>query len=95
MATQDPPGARVWHVYVLACGDGTLYTGIAVDVEARLAAHRDGRGARYTRGRGPLRLLRAEAQAGRGAALRLEAWLKAQPRARKLAWARGELAPAI
>ena len=41
-----------WWVYILRCGDGTLYTGTAADVERRLAAHRRGRGAKYTRGRG-------------------------------------------
>jgi len=40
-----------WWVYILRCGDGTLYTGTAADVERRLAAHRRGRGAKYTRGR--------------------------------------------
>ena len=37
-----------WWVYILRCGDGTLYTGTAADVERRLAAHRRGRGAKYT-----------------------------------------------
>ena len=41
--------AACWFLYVLRCGDGTLYTGIALDVEARLEAHRAGRGARYTK----------------------------------------------
>ena len=46
----------MWYLYVLRCGDGTLYTGITTDVERRLEAHRQGRGAKYTRGRGPLEL---------------------------------------
>lgn len=45
------------YVYVLECGDGSLYTGYTTDVEARLAAHRAGRGARYTRAHEPVRLL--------------------------------------
>lgn len=45
-----------WWVYVLRCGDGSFYTGIAVDVMRRLQTHRRGQGARYTRGRGPLDL---------------------------------------
>ena len=78
--------ARPWHLYVLRCGDGTLYTGIALDVQARLGEHREGRGARYTRGRGPLRLLHEEVVGSRSAALKAEAALKRLPRARKLAW---------
>ena len=47
----------MWYVYILRCGDGTLYTGTTDDVERRLAVHRAGKGAKYTRGRGPLNLL--------------------------------------
>jgi hypothetical protein len=54
------PEAAAWFVYLLTCGDGTFYTGVARDVAARLEQHRSGRGARYTRGRGPLALVRAE-----------------------------------
>ena len=57
-----------WWVYILRCGDGTLYTGTAADVERRLAAHRRGRGAKYTRGRGPLAVVYREACPDRGAA---------------------------
>ena len=46
----------MWYLYILRCGDGTLYTGITTDVERRLEEHRQGRGAKYTRGRGPLEL---------------------------------------
>ena len=45
-----------WYVYILRCGDGTLYTGMTDDVQRRLDAHRAGKGAKYTRGRGPLEL---------------------------------------
>ena len=47
---------EIWYLYILRCGDGTLYTGITTDVERRLEAHRQGKGAKYTRGRGPLEL---------------------------------------
>ena len=47
-----------WWVYILRCGDGTLYTGMTDDPERRLAAHRSGHGAKYTRGRGPLELVK-------------------------------------
>jgi putative endonuclease len=43
-----------WCVYLLRCGDGSLYAGITNDLQKRLQAHRSGKGARYTRGRGPL-----------------------------------------
>lgn len=49
--------AKCYYLYVLECGDGTLYTGYTPDIEARLAQHRAGTGAKYTRGRGPLTLL--------------------------------------
>ena len=47
-----------WFLYVLECGDGSLYCGITTDVGRRLRQHEKGKGARYTRGRGPLKLLR-------------------------------------
>ena len=78
-------GLPWWFVYVLRCADGTLYTGIARDVAARLAAHEAGRGARYTRGRGPLTLLAKRRCPTQGDALRLEAALKALTRDEKLA----------
>ena len=62
-----------WYVYLLRCGDGTLYAGITDDLDRRLAAHRAGRGAKYTRGRGPLELVYAEEQPDKPAALRREA----------------------
>ncbi|CAG0944291.1 hypothetical protein GPROT2_02541 [Gammaproteobacteria bacterium] len=65
-----------WRVYMLECADGSLYTGIARDVAARLAAHNSGRGARYTRSRLPVRLVHVEAAADRGAALRREYAIK-------------------
>src|SRR3954452_13271601 len=74
-----------WFVYVARCADGSLYTGIARDVAARIAAHDSGRGARYTRGRGPLVLCASARCAGKGAALRLEYAIKRLPRAEKLA----------
>jgi putative endonuclease len=72
-----------WFVYIAECADGTLYTGIALDVAARMAQHDRGRGARYTRGRGPLTLRAARRCASKGQALRLEHALKQLPRAEK------------
>lgn len=81
------PAAARWSVYLLRCGDGTLYTGIALDVARRVAAHGDGRGARYTRGRGPFTVLATRACASKGDALRLELAVKRLPRDAKLALA--------
>jgi putative endonuclease len=75
----------VWFVYVVRCRDGTLYTGISRDVDARLAKHNAGKGARYTRGRGPVSLLHKERRSSQAAALRREAAIKALPRTKKLA----------
>ena len=79
------PGARGAYVYVLLCGDGSLYTGWTVDVAARLAAHEAGLGARYTRGRGPLRLVAWQAFPDRRAAMAAEARFKRLNRSEKIA----------
>jgi putative endonuclease len=76
-----------WKVYLLRCADGTLYCGITRDVKARIAAHDAGRGARYTRGRGPVALLVTRRCRDMGTALRLEHAIKRLPRLRKLALA--------
>ncbi|MCF2661438.1 GIY-YIG nuclease family protein [Pseudoflavonifractor phocaeensis] len=68
---------------MLRCGDGTLYTGITDDVERRLAAHRSGKGAKYTRGRGPLELVYTEEQPDKSAALRREVQIKKLRREQK------------
>ncbi|TDK22721.1 GIY-YIG nuclease family protein [Luteimonas aestuarii] len=85
-APADAPvdGAGTWCVYLLECGDGTWYAGITNDLDARLQAHREGRGARYTRGRGPLRLLAMRGYPDRAAASRAEWQLKRLPKPRKL-----------
>jgi putative endonuclease len=78
-----------WCVYLLRCGDGTLYAGITNDLDKRLAAHRTGKGARYTRGRGPLKLVHCEPAHDRSDALKREHALKRLPRRQKLLLARG------
>lgn len=84
----SPAGAcaSVWHVYLLECGDGTLYCGITRDLARRVAQHNGllPGGARYTRGRRPVRLTASLACPDKGAALRLERAVKARPRAQKL-----------
>ena len=69
--------SREWKLYILRCGDGSLYTGITVDVEARLAQHREGTGAKYTRGRGPLELVYVEDCEDHSQALKRELAIKA------------------
>ncbi len=76
---------KPWFVYILECGDGTLYTGITTDVDARLASHSEGRGAKYTRGRGPLSCVYRETCRGRKSALRREYAIKKLSRDEKLA----------
>lgn len=73
----------MWYLYILRCGDGTLYTGITTDVPKRLAAHRQGKGAKYTRGRGPLELMYQEACLDHSHALRRELEVKALSRQEK------------
>ncbi|WP_254545551.1 GIY-YIG nuclease family protein [Halomarina pelagica] len=71
------------YVYVLRCGDGTLYTGYTTDVERRLREHRAGRGAKYTRGRGPLEVVHVETHGSKSAAMSREYEIKRFSRARK------------
>ncbi len=78
--------ARCWHLYLLECRDGSWYTGITNDLDRRFAAHVAGRGAKYTRGNPPLRVLASRAYPDRASASRAEWTLKRQPRARKLVW---------
>jgi putative endonuclease len=73
-----------WCVYVLRCRDGTLYTGIAMDLPRRIDQHQNGTAAKYTRARRPVTLVHHELQPDRSAALRREAALKRLRRADKL-----------
>ena len=75
---------KVWTVYILECGDGTLYTGITDDLERRLKAHSQGKGAKYTRGRGPLILRYREELPDKGTALKRESAIKRMKRSEKM-----------
>ena len=75
--------ANTWKLYILRCGDGSLYTGITTDVEKRLEPHRSGKGAKYTRGRGPLELVYREECGDHSAALKRELEIKKLPREEK------------
>ncbi len=69
--------------YILECADGTFYTGWTTDPERRLKTHNAGRGAKYTRTRGPVRLVYVEEQPDRSTAMKRERAIKALSRARK------------
>lgn len=63
---------KPWYLYLIECVDGSIYTGITVDVEARYAAHQNGSGARYTRSHAPVRLLGFEVHPDRSTASQAE-----------------------
>jgi putative endonuclease len=73
-----------WRVYVVRCADGTLYTGISVDVEARVQKHNKGKGARYTAKRRPVKLVAQSRSMEHGEALRAEYQIKQAPRNMKV-----------
>ena len=75
----------MYYVYVLECSDDTLYTGITTDVKRRLQEHQHGIGARYTRGRTPVRLLHTERYRTRSKATKREVEIKKLPKQEKLA----------
>ena len=79
-----------WHVYLARCADGSLYTGVTTDLEARERAHNRGRGAAYTRSRRPVAIVHAEASPDRGAALRRELAIKRLTRRDKEALVAGQ-----
>ena len=75
---------KQWLVYILQCGDGTLYTGVTDDLPHRLEMHRTGKGAKYTRGRSPLTLVYQENAPSHSDALKREYRIKQLSRAEKL-----------
>lgn len=78
------PHKNNWVCYLLKCADSTLYCGITNDLEKRLGTHNAGEGAKYTRGRAPVKLVYAEHCADKSAALKREIEIKKLPRAEKL-----------
>lgn len=73
-----------WTVYILECADGSLYTGITTDIERRCQEHGTSRGAKYTRGRGPFKLLYHENLGSRSAAARRELVIKSMSKRQKM-----------
>lgn len=84
---------KPWCLYVLRCRDGSLYCGITNDLMKRLDQHREGKGAKYTRGRGPLWLLGSWPQADLSGALKAERVFKALSRVQKERWLEANLQP--
>jgi len=80
---------KPWFLYLIECADGSIYTGIAIDVAARYAAHLNGSGARYTRAHRPARLLGCEAHADRSSASKAEYRVKQMTAAEKRRFAAG------
>ena len=74
---------KIWLVYLLECSDGTFYAGITNDLEHRLATHNAGLGAKYTRGRTPVKLLEFKAASSHSEALQLEYQLKKLSKSKK------------
>ena len=72
-----------YFTYILRCADDTLYTGSTTDVVARERAHNEGHGAKYTAGRGPVRVVYSEAHESRSAAQKREAQIKRWTRGQK------------
>ena len=80
---------KPWFLYLIECEDGSIYTGIAVDVAARFAAHQSGRGARYTRAHPPRKLLTVDEFVSRSAASQAEYLIKQMTAREKREFARG------
>ena len=76
---------KAWYVYILRCGDDTLYTGATEDIARRIATHNSGKGAKYTRSRLPVTLMYWEECETRSMALKREAAIKRLTRQEKLA----------
>jgi putative endonuclease len=72
-----------WQVYILRCRDGSLYTGCTNDLDARLAAHNAGRGAKYTASRRPVHIVYAESADSKSAAMQRELQIKRWTKAKK------------
>ena len=75
---------RKWIVYLVRCADGSLYCGVTNDLEKRLGAHNKGRGAKYTRSRGPVELAGTSSEMSKSDAMKLEYRVKKKQANRKL-----------
>lgn len=80
-----------YFIYILECADGSLYTGIATDLEKRLKEHKSGKGAKYTRARGVKKIAYSEQRKNRSEALKRELEIKAMTRREKLILVKNEV----
>ena len=83
------PKGSVVQIYILECADSSLYTGITTELTLRISEHEMGKGARYSHGRGPFRLVHQELYKNRAEASKKEIIIKAMTRTRKLALIQG------
>lgn len=83
-------GTKQWHVYLLECRDGSYYCGITNDLERRIKEHNKGVGAKYTKGRTPVRLICSSSVANRSEALKLEALVKKKKKKEKAKFLLGQ-----
>jgi len=84
MVTKESTESHSWIVYILKCGDGSLYTGITTDLEHRLTQHRSAKGAKYTRSHLPVSVVYTEETTDRSSASIRESEIKKLSRAQKL-----------
>jgi len=75
---------KPWYLYIVECKDGTFYTGITTDIKKRINAHNSGRGAKYTRGRGPVKLMHLRRYLDRSSASKAEYQVKKLKRGKKI-----------
>ena len=75
----------MWHVYIIKCRDGKLYTGITTDIDRRIREHNSGQGSNFTRARRPVTLAYSEEVSSRSKALKREAGIRKLKREEKLA----------
>ncbi len=74
----------MYYIYILKCGDESLYTGITNDIKKRMKKHRSGEGAKYTRGRGPLEIVGLWEVEDKSSASKVEYFIKSFPRTKKI-----------
>ncbi len=77
---------KKWYVYILECQDGSFYTGVTNDVDARMKVHADGKGSKYVCNKGFVRLLKAKLCESKSEACKCEYEIKKLPRGEKLGW---------
>ncbi len=80
---------KQWYVYILECGDGSFYTGVTTDVDARIKAHAEGRGSKYVYKKGFKKLLRVKLCKNKSDACKCEYKIKQLPRGEKVGWVEG------